>query len=58
MKNNNEQLEKKIIINQYRSLIRSINNKINAQEKKQIREAFNLQLTHIIIQEENLEIYL
>lgn len=42
MKNNNEQLEKKIIINQYRSLIRSINNKINTQEKKQIREAFNI----------------
>ena len=42
MKNNNEQIEKKIIINQYRSLIRNLNPNINTQEKKRIRAAFNL----------------
>ena len=42
MKNNNEQIEKKIIINQYRSLIRNLNPNINSQEKKRIRAAFNL----------------
>ena len=37
--------EKKIIINQYRSLIRSINNRLNVEEKKNIRKAFNIAIT-------------
>jgi len=37
--------EKKIIINQYRSLIRSINNRLNTEEKKNIRKAFNIAIT-------------
>ena len=40
--NNSEESEKKIIINQYRSLIRGITHKLNSEEKKQIRTAFNI----------------
>ena len=42
METNNDKIEKKNIINQYRSLMRTIDHKINAQEKKQIKAAFNM----------------
>ena len=42
MKQNVEELEKKNIINEYRSLIRAISSKVTSEEKKNIRKAFNL----------------
>ena len=42
METNNDKIEKKNIINQYRSLMRTIDHKINAQEKKQIKAAFDM----------------
>ena len=40
--NTSEKSEKQLIINQYRSLIRGITHKLNSEEKKQIRTAFNI----------------
>ena len=40
--NTSEKSEKQLIINQYRSLIRGITHKLNSEEKKQIRTAFNV----------------
>ena len=37
-----EQAENKIVVNQYRSLMRGISNKLTIQEKKNIRSAFNM----------------
>ena len=37
-----EKTEKQIIVNQYRSLIRSISNRTNTQDRKLIRSAFNM----------------
>ena len=45
MAQKSDSTEKKIIINQYRSLIRSINNRLNVEEKKNIRKAFNIAIT-------------
>ena len=39
---NNEKVEAKVIVNEYRSLIRTISNKATTEEKKNIRKAFNL----------------
>tara|TARA_B100000579_G_C22846612_1_gene864784 strand:- start:3288 stop:5501 length:2214 start_codon:yes stop_codon:yes gene_type:complete len=39
---NNEKIEANMIINEYRSLIRTISNKATTEEKKNIRKAFNL----------------
>ena len=39
-KENSEQLEKDIILSEYRSLLRALKNKVNPEEKKNIRKAF------------------
>ena len=39
---NSQQRENKMIINEYRSLIRAITDRANTEEKKNIRKAFNL----------------
>ena len=42
MEKNAEEIEKKNIINEYRSLIRAITNKVTPEEKKIIRKAFDI----------------
>ena len=37
-----EKKEKQIILNQYRSLVRGVTNKLNSKEKKNIRTAFDI----------------
>ena len=40
-----QETENKLIINNYRSLIRSISDRVSAEEKKSIRKAFNLAIS-------------
>ena len=56
---NQEAEENKIIINQYRSLIRSINKDLNKDEKRSIRKAFNLAISaHNNSRRESGELYI
>ena len=41
-KTSSEETENKIIINEYRSLIRGIGEKVSSAEKKNIRKAFDM----------------
>mgnify|MGYP001227305243 CR=1 FL=1 len=45
VKQESEKIEKKNIVNEYRSLVRAITNRVDAKEKKSIRKAFNLAIT-------------
>ena len=40
-----KKIEKKNIINAYRSLVRAITNRVNAKEKQNIRKAFDLAIS-------------
>ncbi|MBJ04747.1 MAG: RelA/SpoT family protein [Flavobacteriales bacterium] len=56
---NQEAEENKIIINQYRSLIRSINKDLDKDEKRSIRKAFNLAISaHNNSRRESGELYI